>query len=442
MRPELQRIGCVIVGRDSDGNRRATSVGRELVAGIAGKLDSVDAPVIGGRPTAGSLHVVTGLLPGPDRSATYVVNCLAPESVSQVAFSTRLATSHQSEVWTSAIARLTQHSADPTRPDVVVASDILLESVRSGAQPRFVPASAASRLRGVQGLSSLRFSFACGPGTNYVCGSELPPTITITARPGQSTIIDTSFLYFSRRIYSLSELAGIWFYDGPDCSNASDVWITMDAQIREMEAQADAMQAATSAVASYACEAQYTDGGTNLCLDLFIMGERASFFIGDNRSFDPNAPYKASRAQIYINPDDCTIRRRVNTSRTVDMGPYGNGPYEPHSLNSITTERVGPDCIVRWKLLTGWCEGQVPGFLCPSIDGSLYIARNGNGGWTASIFEDKFPSRGLYMWRGDHFETISEREETIWLDLASSRRNIEQMRIKRDESLPPGCELE
>ena len=80
--------------------------------------------------------------------------------------------------------------------------------------------------------------------------------------------------------------------------------------------------------------------------------------------------------------------------------------------------------------------------LCPVIDGEIILRPNGSGGWSGSIKEDRFPSRGLYWWRGDHWETISERTETIWLDLVSKRRHIDTFTIARNNSLPPGCELE
>ncbi len=60
--------------------------------------------------------------------------------------------------------------------------------------------------------------------------------------------------------------------------------------------------------------------------------------------------------------------------------------------------------------------------MCPAIDGTLTIRSDGNGGWLADINEDMFPSRGLYLWQGDHFQTISERPETIWLDLITEPR--------------------
>ncbi len=56
--------------------------------------------------------------------------------------------------------------------------------------------------------------------------------------------------------------------------------------------------------------------------------------------------------------------------------------------------------------------------------------------------EDKYPARGMYWWRGDYWQTISERPQGISLDLYGWRKHIEDLRIARDAALPPGCVLQ
>ena len=254
-------------------------------------------------------------------------------------------------------------------------------------------------------------------------------------------------IYHDYRVYSLSNLVGIWFYGGPDCGNASETWIALNEEILELENEANEMEPATAAVANLTCESEYTQGGRDICIDLFIMGERASFLVGDNRTFDPNAPYKASRAQIYINPSSCTVGAAVNTTRTVSWGPFRGGIHEPHKLNKVQAHlNDSAQCVVEWQLLNGWCQSNntltLDGLACPAIDGHITITSDGQGGWNANISEDLFPSRGLYKWNGSTWSTISERPGTIWLDLMSWRKKVEDLKIARDQAMPLGCNLQ
>ena len=178
-------------------------------------------------------------------------------------------------------------------------------------------------------------------------------------------------------------------------------------------------------------------------MDGFISAPRAAFFVGDGREFDPNAPWKASRFQLYINPSLCVVDKWVNTSRVTGTGPLFDGrPYGPHQLNKVTAASHNGACVVEWRLWNGFCERNLVEPICPPIDGRLVITPNGSGGWVGNILEDKFPSRGLYWWRNGTWETISQRPEGIWTDLYSKRRHVEQFRIERDQSLPPGCTLQ
>lgn len=63
-------------------------------------------------------------------------------------------------------------------------------------------------------------------------------------------------------------------------------------------------------------------------------------------------------------------------------------------------------------------------------------------GWTGNVNEDKYPSRGLYWWRGSYWQTISEREEGIFFDLYSLNKSKEKIEISRNAAMPPGCQLQ
>lgn len=442
---ELRDIGCVMVGRDSEGVSQAASVSRHLVADLIGQLDSIKAPVVAGRPTAGSLHVVTGVL-ALRSSTSYTINCLAPNSVSQARFTEELASTPRTALWSAIFARMQPRTGDSSKPDVVIASEILLAPIRTGAPPKRAIRSSDVR----NGLISpaVRPSYAywfwvCGAGTDIACGTARIQRVTVTARSGWPVVVDLSELYGGRRIYSLSELQSVDYYDGPDCSNASDTWLALEANIMAMEEVAGEMEIATNAVANQTCEADLTGGGRDLCIDLFIMSERAAFFVGDNREFDRYAPWSASRAQLYINPVTCVVGPHVNTTRTVGFGPFEGGARGPHALNRVTATPSAEGCVVEWSLNNGFCAtNELAQIICPSIDGRLVLRSDGSGGWTGSINEDKYPARGIYLWSGGDWRVIDERRQSTLFDLYGWRKHIEDLRISRNTCMPEGCNVQ
>lgn len=442
--PEIVRnIGCAVVGT-VNGETQVASLPRPFVNDLVGSLDSIDAPVIQGRPTSGALHVVSGVLSLLGTQEKFSIHCLAPMSLKQNAFSMSLAAPNHRNLPELVTNKLHSYSNPQNTNDEVLASDILLSSISSGQPARLVLGRQATGGLAT-GIAPRYSTFECGPGTNYACGSPSLPTVIVHAAPGYPIIVDLSNLRFSQRIYSLSDLVGVWFYDGPDCTNASQTWIALYNTIQQLEEEAYHVEQATLAVASQTCEQALTAGGNDLCIDLFIMSEQAAFLVGDNRDFDPNAPFKASRAQIYINPNTCSVESVVNTSRTVTVGPFGGGTHAPHKMNRVESYvNSSGQCVIEWDLLNGYCQtAEIPTIVCPAINGKLILTSNGNGGWNGNINEDKFPSRGLYKWNGSSWSTISERAETIWLDLFTRRRHIERLTIARDqETMPPGCNLE
>lgn len=444
---EMRDIGCVMVGRDSEGIAQAASVSRHLVTDIIGQLDSIKAPVVAGRPTAGSLHVVTGVL-ALGSSTSYTINCLAPNSVSQARFTEELASIPRAALWSAILARMQPRTGDRSNPDVVIASEILLAPIRTGAPPKRAIRSSGAR----NGLISpaVRPSYhywfwVCGFDTGIACGTPTIQTVTVTARSGWPVVVDLSELYGGRRIYSLSELQSVNYYDGPDCSNASDTWLALEANILAMEEVAADMEAAGNLVAHQTCELELTDGGRWVCIDLFIEAERAAFMVGDDRRFAPDAPRKASRAQIYINPEACTVEPVVSPTRTVSWGPIDSGTHEPHALNRVTARLVEGKCRVDWRLLNGWCQGTVPNIACPAINGHILFTPQGDGSWKVDPAVDPYPSIGIYKVVGNTFVKACdkcEREEGHWLFLTSWKRSIETFRIARDAAMPSGCMIQ
>jgi hypothetical protein len=386
--------------------------------------------------TTGALQVVTGVL-SVDGS-TFTINCLAPFSLRQSSFASKLAAT--TKLAATASQRLETRAVE-NLSDVELASRFLLAPIRGELRATRVigPSTSVS----VNPDTQLRFEEQlCGFDYGIAC-TTAKLTSTITASPGAPVVIDISMLYHDYRVYSLSELFYFNYYGGPDCANASETWLALNAAMQQMEEEINQMEAATNEVAALTCESRFTDDGQNLCIDLFIMGERAAFLAGDNREHDPNAPFKASRAQLYINPNACTVEAVVNTTRTATFGSLDNVELYPHVLNKVhASPDASGNCVVTWKLWNGFCQAAgINIIFCPAIDGKMTLRPSG-GGYTGNIEEDQFPSRGLYKWNGSGWTTISERTETILLDLALRRKSKEKLQIERDKAIPPGCNLQ
>jgi hypothetical protein len=437
----MRNLGCAVVHRDTNGLLTATEVGRAPILDLIGSIDEIQAPLLKGKPTSGTLHVVSGTL--RDGSSEYSVNCLADLELSHATFQQRLAASASRPVWRNVISKMQPHEGDASKPTFVLASDVLLASIRGNAAGELM--GTRRSISNASGVRGPRYTLECGPGTNFACGVPTMPTVSVTATPGYPVVIDLAWLVRNERIYSLSDLMGVYFFGGPDCSNASETWLALNEVLNNLDAEIASLERATNALASAFCEDQYTANGQRYCIDLFIASETAGLiFEGDNREFDRYELINASRAQLYFDPATCTATAYVNTSRTVGFGPIpGGGPQGPHRLNRFTATPTSAGCVIEWTLYNGWCEGHVPTLVCPPIDGKLTVTSSGAGGWTANIEEDRYPSRGLYKWNGSSgWQTISERSEGRFTDLASRRQHRETIRISRDQSLPAGCNLQ
>ena len=335
---------------------------------------------------------------------------------------------------------------DKSEPAHRIASNVLLASMRSGKPPVWIGKETKPSTPG-DDIRPRFYLVECGQAGQPVCGAYTIAKVYVYGSqdsPTYPVVIDWSEVLRARRVYSLGELGGIYYYNGPNCANASSIWHALTEKLAELENDIYEMELATNAVAAYTCDSALSTGGQDLCIDLFISSETAGLiFAGDNRTFDSSAKFNASRAQIYFNPQTCTARAWVNTSRTIGFGPIApGGPHGPHRLNKVTATSTSAGCVVEWTLHNGYCQGAIPTLLCPAIDGKLTITSNGSGGWTANIAEDRFPSRGLYKWNGSSWTTISEREERWSGDLMNLIKIKETVKISRDESMPDGCNLE
>lgn len=437
----VKNIGCAVVGTH-DGITRSASLPRGAVKDVMGSLDSIDAPILNGKPTHGALHIVTSLLRLQNSDDLFAINCLAPMSLRERAFELMVVAS-ASKLGSLAGAALTARANPAGKRDVQLASEILLASLDN--TPRGSRTRADISIHAIPGTGPRFDEVPCGTAeSDRACGvPQLYGEVHAPAPPAP-VIIDLSMLHADYRVMSIAELIGFNYFGSVDCANSSDTWLALNAAMQQVEQEANDIEAATNLVANLTCQREYTEDGANFCLDLFIEGKTALMLQGDGRPPDPNAPVTASRAQMYINPATCLVRYVINTTRTVSVGPLGGGTYAPNKLNRVEAHRNAQgECIVEWKLLNGFCNEFISGSgACPAIDGTMRFTPDGQGGWTANVSEDKFPSRVLYKWNGSAFMKLSERDGTIWIDLMTGRKSQERVRIERDNSLPPGCNLQ
>jgi hypothetical protein len=381
------------------------------------------------------------------------VNCLTSRVKSYGKYAELLRSSEGNPVWKSASRLLRPLSTGGTHNDVGLASALLLAPVRRNTRPVVINinqqavGSFASKKAAPTQVSRV---YDCGVDAGVPCEPQQLPTVTVTGTPGGGgpIIIDlTDLAYKARQFPDYGDYI-VEYYAAKECANQNDTYLAMGDAIQSLEQAESDMEAATNAVGDYGCDHTLTGAGAVYCIDLFIMTERAGFLIGDDRRFDPYAPYKASRAQLYFNPDECAVYWVVNTTRAII--DWRNAPPDtiteaPSTLSYVSAVRgSNGDCNIKWKLWPGWCEHQQVGgtaLVCPAIDGSIALHRLPSGAYSGSLSEDPFPSRGLYQWDGGAWRTISERQQSpIWGDLFWARQRTEQLRLERANVIQGGCE--
>ncbi len=260
-----------------------------------------------------------------------------------------------------------------------------------------------------------------------------------------------------RGFRSLGDFFPSWFQDGPNCASASEVWLAYQNAAQALENDAAAMDAAANSVQNAVCEQPGTvaPADQTLCFDFYIQSKTAFLIMeGDDRGADPNAPYTASRAQIYVNPNTGVHTLKLNSS-TVDFIP-GDYPGIP-LLNgiqkqpmrhlpkdvSVTFDASTGDMIVKVELYNAFCS--IPGrAACPSID-ATFAVRNVSGVLvTTSLERDKYPSVQVNQWRNGAWE---ER----WADQEHPGRlgpvfliNVRPLsdKLRREYDMPDGCMLQ
>lgn len=445
---DVANIGCAVVVRDGNGALRTAVVSRGAVEGLVGRLDSIPTRIINGRRSAKHLQVLSATVRPGNRQQAYRISCLETSDATNASFARLIAMSAHNPVWNVIDRNLVAFSGPSGNSDVGLASHLLLAPLTRGISATGIRLGSLRTSQAILSPGSIRKdTYDCHHEMDYACNSATLPTITVTATPNTNSVIvvDMSELYYFMSEYPAVDMNGIVVYviNGPTCQNYSDMYMALQDEIDKLEVIAGQMEAAMRETAAQTCQGDLTEGGYDYCVDLFIMSPQAAFFVGDNRTFDPNAPYKASRAQIYINPETCEVRKIVNTSRLVTTGPFLDSVAGPHKLNEVTAHRLSDgSCQVVWKLYNGYCWTLGNAFGCPAIDGSLTFTHRTDGTFWANISEDRYPSRGLYRWDPSigEFQTISERREGVLADLVDLRQQITNIQLKQQQNFSgSGC---
>lgn len=174
---------------------------------------------------------------------------------------------------------------------------------------------------------------------------------------------------------------------------------------------------------------------------------------GDNRDFDRNAPYTASRAQIVINPSTGEHYILLNGTR-VDLVPGDGWPipwmngFEKSSMRHLPSDvQVVRDAssgalTVRAELYNGLCS-MIGRAACPAIDATFRLTIGSDGLYQVeSLQRDKYPSVQINQWvNGAWTERYRDQEHPAVYGpafLANFRDKAVKLRLTY--ALPDGCE--
>lgn len=208
---------------------------------------------------------------------------------------------------------------------------------------------------------------------------------------------------------------------------------------------------------SYRCVNQGNSKKT--CIDFFIASATAFVLFGDGRTFNPDAPYGASRVQIYLDLDQRLGTYYINKSTAYippilgslwhapiyPGGYFESGPY-PHSPKALQVDSIAPGKVkVTVEMYDGFCKYPPFGGPCAAIDADIIFTKQSNGQWTTSasdVDRDNYPSIAIYNQQADgSWQEVWKDAEGHWLNLISIRRTIDKLRERMADALG-ACQLE
>jgi hypothetical protein len=236
------------------------------------------------------------------------------------------------------------------------------------------------------------------------------------------------------------------YYDA--CPNASAKYLGDLEEAKKMEDdsaawhQAAALMLGTNVGTSPDMCVPRNDGKTK-CIDLFISSAR-TFVLGqgDGRDFDSNAPYKASRVQMYLNLDNLTGVAYLNNT-SIGWGPAtvtaDPAPHDPKAF--VLHHGAGGIVTVEFHFYNGFCR-YVDKDDCPTIDGFVAFQKWSDGEWhVVSVLRDEYPSIQINQQQADGtFQEEFRDKEGHWSQLRTRANTLKQWRDLLN--LPPGCQVQ
>lgn len=277
------------------------------------------------------------------------------------------------------------------------------------------------------------------------------PTITITATP-TSWIVDMTSYWaaIARNRWVLSSNLVI-HADAAQCAHVQ-AWIhATEPSVWALQEDLNKAEAATNAVANNICVLRGVTGA--LCIDLFIRARFAGPLKGDARDHDPNAPYAASRAQIYLTPNNLgrltgwvvVSGTHVRNAFALTPGVEAGFPADAiHQVKRALITHLSPTRVrVEYALWNSMCTAvQAP--ICPTILGDHIFERDSTGVWRpVDIRKTSFPSITIYNERPTGWQELYRSDETDWTGLKWLRDAVARQRSILNQSGRdlPGCNI-
>lgn len=270
---------------------------------------------------------------------------------------------------------------------------------------------------------------------------QVLPGITVTAYPDAWVFNNFWVWDFGGRLVFFNDYVNVTYNTSASCPPASDFYGAMDAEYAKLTTASQQQNDLTNAldVAELTCK---KNGDLALCVDFFIMADRSFVFEGDARPFNSEAPYSASRVQLYINPSNCEWTTHYNSTRvygTSTVKDSSDSVWDPS--RDVTCARGADGTIsITGRFYNNFCKWR--SVACPVIDAFIQLRPNSNmpGGYDAYFKRDGFPSMGLYNFDNatGTFKKIHEDPERIRSHTLNFTALIGSW--KQTVKLPVGCE--
>jgi len=452
VRQILSTSGCAAAVPDGTGRVRVSVVERSA---LPFKLPTLDSSNTNAGPAA-VLHIIPFKSFGHSLSPAHrvVFACLVPVDQSYVvAIEDAVWSLSEGQAW-SAFDRAM--SASPTTPLLKPIEMLAGEALRNQLFPNArVTARAAMPRRGsgTSGISPTgRPLFDDTPPDGFVSPQsdtvkpQIMGPVQITADRTYYVFDDTPVFFEPGQHHTFSDLIDVvYIYNtGPDCADASLFAQGQEEEANKMNDYSYIIRDVSNVLQQFSCQ---KTGDKRLCIDFFIMADRAAIFGGDNRNFNPDAGYRASRIQFYFNPATGSWEVKYNSSKEIGL----NGDVLVTSEDSARLFRPDSDVVIShadsigpgsWIIKVTFYENFCPSRnLCPTIDAKVFLRTNASapGGYDVFWKRDGFPSMGVYSLNAAQtgFDTMAQDPEKVMTTWTNWLALIDHW--NQSIHLPPGC---